>query len=162
MAARQDDPWSPLGDGHFAVTIDQGPGTRRHQGLVALEGKNPQHAPPEYFPRSEPIPPKLRIAGGEEGGGGADGTAPALRGRGRGLVLQFLRRDPKRALQADLDPGDAPEGVEPHSLPEDDAWREGRSLVATVQDDELIDPTLSSERLLYQLFHQRGVRVFRS
>jgi molecular chaperone Hsp33 len=31
-----------------------------------------------------------------------------------------------------------------------------------VQDDELIDPTVSSERLLYQLFHQRGVRVFRS
>jgi len=26
----------------------------------------------------------------------------------------------------------------------------------------LIDPALSSERLLYRLFHERGVRVFRS
>ena len=45
---------------------------------------------------------------------------------------------------------------------EDEAWVEGRSLIATVNDIELIDPDLSSERLLYRLFHQRGVRVFRN
>jgi molecular chaperone Hsp33 len=64
--------------------------------------------------------------------------------------------------QADLDPGDAPQGTAPHVVPEDDAWVEGRSLVSTVEDLELIDPELSSERLLYRLFHERGVRVFRS
>jgi molecular chaperone Hsp33 len=64
--------------------------------------------------------------------------------------------------QADLDPGDAPEGTAPHVVPEDDAWVEGRSLVETVEDVELIDPAVSSERLLYRLFHERGVRVFRS
>ena len=64
--------------------------------------------------------------------------------------------------QADLDPGDAPEGTAPHVVPEDDAWVEGRSLISTVEDIELIDPALSSERLLYRLFHERGVRVFRS
>jgi molecular chaperone Hsp33 len=50
----------------------------------------------------------------------------------------------------------------PHVVPEDDAWVEGRSLVETVEDVELIDPVLSSERLLYRLFHERGVRVFDS
>src|SRR6202049_718343 len=45
---------------------------------------------------------------------------------------------------------------------EDEAWVEGRSLVATVQDIELIDPALSSERLAYRLFHERGVHVFRA
>jgi len=45
---------------------------------------------------------------------------------------------------------------------EDDAWVEGRSLVETVDDIELIDPALSSERLAYRLFHERGVRVFRA
>jgi molecular chaperone Hsp33 len=64
--------------------------------------------------------------------------------------------------QADLDPGDAPEGTAPHVVPEDDAWVEGRSLISTVEDIELIDPAVSSERLLYRLFHERGVRVFRS
>ena len=48
----------------------------------------------------------------------------------------------------------------PHLVPEDEAWTEGRSLIETVGDLELIDPDLSSERLLYRLFHERGVRVF--
>ena len=39
---------------------------------------------------------------------------------------------------------------------------EGRSLIATVEDIELIDPELSSERLAYRLFHEHGVRVFRA
>ena len=47
------------------------------------------------------------------------------------------------------------------ALPEDDAWVEGRALVSTVEDVELIDPALSSERLVYRLFHEPGVRVFR-
>ena len=45
-------------------------------------------------------------------------------------------------------------------MPEDDAWTEAKSLAATTEDHELLDPTLSSERLLYRLFHERGVRVF--
>ena len=46
------------------------------------------------------------------------------------------------------------------TVAEDDAWVEGQSLIATVEDVELIDPDLSGERLLYRLFHERGVRVF--
>jgi molecular chaperone Hsp33 len=34
--------------------------------------------------------------------------------------------------------------------------------MATVEDHELVDPDVSSERLLYRLFHERGVRVFES
>ena len=45
-------------------------------------------------------------------------------------------------------------------IEEDDAWVEGQSLISTVEDVELIDPDLSGERLLYRLFHERGVRVF--
>jgi molecular chaperone Hsp33 len=77
-------------------------------------------------------------------------------------LLQFLPKSSDRARQADLDPGDAPPGTEPHLVAEDDAWVEGRSLIDTVDDLELIDPALSSERLAYRLFHERGVRVFRS
>jgi molecular chaperone Hsp33 len=40
-------------------------------------------------------------------------------------------------------------------------WVEGQSLIGTVEDVELIDPDLSGERLLYRLFHERGVRVFK-
>ncbi len=159
IAERKDDPGALLGHGHLAMTIDQGPDTSRYQGLVALEGKDLEHAAHEYFLRSEQIPTRVRIAVGEEVTTGPNGTRH--RWRAGGILLQFLPKDPNRAQQADLDPGDAPEGVEPHSLPEDDAWREGRSLVATVQDLELVDPAVSTENLLYRLFHQRGVRVFR-
>jgi molecular chaperone Hsp33 len=62
---------------------------------------------------------------------------------------------------ADLDPGDAPQGTDLHAVKEDDAWVEGRALIDTVEDVELIDPAVSSERLVYRLFHERGVRVFR-
>src|SRR6478609_9540641 len=76
------------------------------------------------------------------------------------MLMQFLPKAPERARQADLHPGDAPEGVEVHAVAEDDAWVEARSLIETVEDVELIDPELSGERLLYRLFHERGVRVF--
>src|SRR6185369_5011409 len=54
-----------------------------------------------------------------------------------------------------------PEGTAvAHQVADDDAWVEGQSLISTVEDVELIDPDLSGERLLYRLFHERGVRVF--
>jgi len=146
-----------LGRGHLAMTIDQGPDTNRYQGLVALEGGGLEDAAHEYFRSSEQIPTRVRLAVGEELSAGA-----RHRWRAGGMLLQFLPKAPERARVADLDPGDAPEGTPPHVVPEDDAWVEGRSLVSTVEDVELIDPALSSERLVYRLFHERGVRVFKS
>jgi molecular chaperone Hsp33 len=147
-----------LGKGHLAMTIDQGEGMSRYQGLVALDGGGLEAAAHEYFLRSEQIPTKVRIAVGEEFRGGEGGKH---RWRAGGLLVQFLPKAPERARQADLHPGDAPEGTVVHTVAEDDAWVEGQSLVATVEDVELIDPDLSGERLVYRLFHERGVRVFK-
>jgi molecular chaperone Hsp33 len=80
-------------------------------------------------------------------------------------MVQFLPTSPDRMRQADLSPGDIPEGHPSNDLvapAEDDAWVEAKSLMATVEDHELVDPAVSSERLLYRLFHERGVRVFES
>src|ERR1700675_2663626 len=147
-----------LGKGHLAMTVDQGPDMSRYQGLVALDGGNLEAAAHEYFLRSEQIPTRVRLAVGEEWRGGGEG--PKHRWRAGGMLLQFLPKAPERARLADLDPGDVPEGVEKPEIEEDDAWVEGQSLIATVEDVELIDPDLSGERLLYRLFHERGVRVF--
>src|SRR3979411_436328 len=146
-----------LGRGHLAMTIDQGPDMSRYQGLVALEGGSLEDAAHEYFLRSEQIPTRVRLAVGEEWRGG---EGPKHHWRAGGILLQFLPKAPERARQPDLHPGEAPEGAVTHQVAEDDAWVEGQSLIATVEDVELIDPDLSGERLLYRLFHERGVRGF--
>ena len=158
IAARAASAGELLGSGHLAMTIDQGPDMSRYQGLVALSGGGLEDAAHEYFLRSEQIPTRVRLAVGEEWRGGEEG--PKHRWRAGGMLLQFLPKAPERARQADLHPGDAPEGVVTHMVAEDDAWIEGQSVIATVEDVELIDPDLSGERLLYRLFHERGVRVF--
>jgi molecular chaperone Hsp33 len=149
---------SLMGQGHLAMTIDQGPDMSRYQGLVALDGGSLEDAAHEYFKRSEQIPTRVRLAVAEE----LSPVASGMRHRWRagGIMLQFLPKSPARV--ADLDPGDAPQGTAPHLVAEDDAWVEGRSLIETVEDVELIDPALSSERLVYRLFHEPGVRVFRA
>jgi molecular chaperone Hsp33 len=149
-----------MGRGHLAMTIDQGPERSRYQGVVPLDGGSLEVAAHEYFRRSEQIPTRVRLAVAEEFRSGGDGLRRHW--RAGGILGQFLPRAPERMRGPDLDPGDAPPGTAPHALAEDDAWVEGRSLLDTVEDLELIDPAISSERLLYRLFHERGVRVFRS
>ena len=158
IAEGKTSPGQMMGKGHLAMTIDQGADMSRYQGLVALEGGTLEDAAHEYFFRSEQIPTRVRLAVAEELIPGGDGVQH--RWRAGGLILQFLPRTPDRARQRDLHPGDAPEGVAQHEIPEDEAWIEGRSLVETVTDIELVDPDLSSEQLLYRLFHEHGVRVF--
>jgi molecular chaperone Hsp33 len=146
-----------LGSGYLAMTIDQGTERSRYQGVVALEGQSFEEAAHQYFRQSEQIPTRVRLAVAEQFEHGRRTY------RAGGLMIQFLPTSPDRLRQADLDPGDVPEGHPSHNLAppgEDDAWVEARTLVETVEDLELIDPAVSSERLLYRLFHERGVRVF--
>lgn len=150
-----------LGMGHLAMTIDQGGDMSRYQGVVALDRGGLEDAAHEYFRRSEQIPTSVRLAVAEEF---RSDREESLRHRWRagGIMVQFLPKASERMRVPDLDPGDAPAGMETHQIDEDDAWVEGRSLVETVEDIELIDPALSTERLVYRLFHERGVRVFKN
>ena len=160
MASGTTNPGELLGHGHLAMTIDQGPDTARYQGIVALEGNDLECAAHEYFLRSEQIPTQVRLAVAEELRAGGNGARH--RWRAGGLLLQFLPQSPERARRSDLHPGDVPQGMQLEEPPEDDAWVEARSLVSTVEDIELLDPELSAEQLLYRVFQERGVRVFRT
>ena len=159
IAASKTDAGTLLGKGHLAMTIDQGTDSSRYQGLVALDGGTLEDAAHEYFLRSEQIPTRVRLAVAEEFVAGSGGASH--RWRAGGIMLQFLPKSEERA-RMDLHPGDAPEGVDVERAPEDDAWVQGRALLETVEDIELIDPEISSERLAYRLFHEPGVRVFKT
>ena len=149
-----DDAAAPLGKGHMALTIEQPGLDSRYQGVVALDGQGFEQAALQYFQQSEQIPTLVRLAVAQDIR--QDGT----HWTGGGLLIQFLPSSPERLRQLDLAPGDAPPGVIVDEKAEDDSWTEARLLAATVQDHELVDPTLASEALLYRLFHQRGVNVF--
>ncbi len=149
-------PGELLGHGHLAFTIDRGPDQSRYQGVVALEGQGLEEAAHQYFRQTEQIPTLVRLAVAEI----IDGHSGHRRWRAGGLLVQFLPRAPERGRMPDFDPGDAPEGVDTPQFSEDDAWLEAKALAATVEDHELVDPMLSSELLLYRLFHELGVKVF--
>jgi molecular chaperone Hsp33 len=147
-------PAALLGKGHLALTIDQGGDMNRYQGVVPLDGHGLEAAAHQYFRQSEQIPTRIRLAVGELSVPGGEAW------RAGGLFLQFLPEAPERMRQGDLDPGDAPAGSTQESVGEDDSWTEAKALADTVEDHELLDPSLSSEQLLYRLFHEPGVKVY--
>lgn len=143
-----------LGQGHLAVTIENRNDTSRYQGIVALQGQGLEDAARQYFDQSAQIPTRVRLAVAESV------TGAGASWRAGGVMTQFLPRAPERRIKADLDPGDAPDGFRPAKGSVDDAWIEAEALLATIEDHELVDPSVSSERLLYRLFHEQGVTVF--
>ncbi|XBQ16172.1 MAG: Hsp33 family molecular chaperone [Oceanicaulis sp.] len=124
-----------LGGGHFAMTVDPGPGMERYQGVTEISGDSLLHSAEHYFAQSEQVPSRLRLAVGRqmlEGG--------QTLWRAGGALIQRIAGDEARGdASADFD--------------------HARALFDTLEDDELIDPSVSSGRLLYRLFHEEGVRI---
>ena len=145
-----------LGKGHLAMTIDQGVHMERYQGIVALDGGTLEDVAHTYFQQSEQIPTLVRLAVAEH----------TVRGIGHswragGVLVQHLPPHGQSKMP-DL-PGDGdfdnPDSADKDFV-EDDKWTTARAYVSTVGDEELADPELSAERLLFRLFNEPGVRVF--
>lgn len=157
LAAGAAAPHELLGKGVLAFTIDQGVHTQRYQGIVPLDGDTLEEIAGVYFRQSEQIPTRVRLGVAELIDRDEQGR-PRHRWRAGGMVAQFLPQAPERMRQPDLPGGDGDEAG--HRIEEDDHWAEARSLVETIDTDELTDPTVGTERLLFRLFHERGVRVY--
>lgn len=146
-----------LGRGVLAFTIDQGVHTQRYQGIVALDGATLEEIAGVYFRQSEQIPTKVRLGVAELLDRDESGK-PRHRWRAGGMVAQFLPEAPERMRQPDLSGGDGDNGET--VFEDDDLWAEAKVMVETIHTDELTDPMVGTERLLYRLFHERGVRVY--
>lgn len=120
-----------LGDGHFMMTVDQGPEMDRYQGVTAIEGETLALCAEQYFAQSEQTPTRVRLATAIVGG----------RWRAGGMLIQNIAEDENRGPTAE-------------------AWQRTQAFFETVGEDELADPDLSSNQLLFRLFHEDGVRVF--
>ncbi|MGE0237537.1 MAG: Hsp33 family molecular chaperone [Parvibaculaceae bacterium] len=152
----QPTPQALLGKGHLAMTIDQGQGMERYQGIVALGNVTLTEAALGYFQQSEQIPTRLRLAAGALAQWGKRQEA----WRAGAIMVQHLPKD-GGISPLPVHSGDAPEGHE-ETIVEDDHWVKARLLLDTVEDHELLDPMLTPEELLYRLYHEDGVTVYRS
>ncbi|MCP4184678.1 MAG: Hsp33 family molecular chaperone [Hyphomicrobiales bacterium] len=155
------DTGSLMGKGVLAMTIDQGSNTQRYQGIVSLDGQSLEEVADQYFRQSEQIPTKVRLGVSQLVEAVSNGGTRTT-WRAGGLIAQFLPDSAERMRIPDLPGGDEPARVDIYvDLMDtmDDNWLEARSLVSTIGDDELTDPQIGPEQLLYRLFHQRGVRV---
>lgn len=123
-----------IGRGLLAFTVDQGDFTDRYQGIVELSGDTLADCLQHYFRQSEQIDAGIMIAAGRHGD----------RWRAGGLMIQRLP-DPARTV--------------PASDREDD-WRRAMILLGSATGEELLDPALAANGLLFRLFHEDGVRVF--
>ena len=144
-----------IGSGHLAITIDPGEEMERYQGIVALTGEGVGEAALTYFHQSEQLPSFVRLAVARHYTAGEKGKPGRWQWRAGGLMIQHLARAGGTEAALDEAFGDD----EPYSE-EDDDWERTRILASTVEDHELLDPTLPPDRLLYRLFHEEGVRAF--
>jgi len=131
--------------GHLALTIEQGREQERYQGIVELEGESLAECAITYFERSEQTPTTLRLVSECNT---ADGSWHA-----GGIMVQHLagatRERPERRRHL---------GV--IDSREEENWTRAATLMNSLRNDELLDPDLPLNDILYRLFHEDGVRVF--
>jgi molecular chaperone Hsp33 len=120
-----------FGKGYLAITFDQPLAKERYQGIVPLEGKNLAEAAQSYFAQSEQIPSLVRLAAEKRDGHWFAG----------GLLLQHL-----------------PEGEEGrdrlHTRLDHPDWPHVAILGGSVKAEELTDPELALDDLIWRLFHE--------
>ncbi|MEL7547533.1 MAG: Hsp33 family molecular chaperone HslO [Pseudomonadota bacterium] len=113
------------------IVINDQPNAQPYQGIVPMDAGSLPECAQNYFERSVQVPTALRIKVRRD----ADGHWT-----GGGLMIQRIAGDDAR--------GDT-----------EDGWREAEALFATLKDEELIDPSLPGDQLLYRLFHEGGVTM---
>jgi molecular chaperone Hsp33 len=141
-----------LGQGHMAFTIDQGQDTDRYQGVVELAGNSLTDCANQYFRQSEQIETAIQLAVGQSMTRDADGAFLSS-WRAGGIMIQNLPYE--GGVTVDQNP-------ESRAFTNEEDWNRAVILMDTVGADELTDPLLAPARLLYRLFHEDGVRAFRS
>ncbi len=168
-----------LGRGSLAFTVDPGGESERYQGIVEITGDSLADCVHHYFRQSEQLKTGIKLAAGlhdghwraagllvqqlpgeetawKPGAPAEDGRDESRAGDGRDEARAGDGRDESRAGGGgDESPGALGSG-------EEDDWRRSLALMASCRDEELLDPALAADDLLYRLFHQERVRVYRT
>ena len=120
-----------FGKGYLAITFDLATTNQRYQGIVPLEGASLAEACESYFAQSEQVPTLIRVGVQSDKAGC----------RGGGLLVQHLPEgeEGRERLHARLDHPD---------------WEHVAALTGSVRHEELVDPDLSLEQIVWRLLHE--------
>lgn len=149
------EPFSQIGEGYFAVIIDQGRDMTPYQGMTPIAGGSLSACAETYFAQSEQLPTRFAVSFGQSRQPGRD-TA----WRAGGVMLQHLpKASPHARGEATgegglLAAGDVLDGDEAEN------WTRANLLLDTVEAPELIGPAVQPTDLLLRLFHEEAPRVF--
>jgi molecular chaperone Hsp33 len=147
-------PFDQVGEGYFAILIDQGKGTQPYQGITPIAGGSLSACAEAYFAQSEQLPTRFSLSFGKS-------TEPGVgeHWRAGGVMLQHM---PKASPFVASEPGEG-QILQASDLVDGDEgenWNRVNVLLSTVEDLELIGPSVSPTDLLLRLFHEEQPRVF--
>lgn len=147
-------PFDQVGEGYFAIMIDQGEGMTPYQGITPLEGKSIAACAEAYFAQSEQLPTRFSLSFGR-----SSGPNEAEHWRAGGVMLQHMPKASPFAAKGEgsgavLTANDLVHGDQAEN------WNRVNILLDTVDDLELIGPSIAPTDLLLRLFHEETPRVF--
>ena len=149
-------PFDQIGEGYFAILIDQGKGTTPYQGITPIAGGSLAACAESYFAQSEQLPTRFSLSFGKSSQPG--GTE---HWRAGGVMLQKM---PKASAEFTTKDGSGESGLLAASDlvdgEEGEDWNRANMLLDTVEDLELIGPSVTPTDLLVRLFHEEAPRVF--
>ena len=150
------DPFDQIGEGYFAILIDQGEGTQPYQGITPIAGGSLAACAEAYFAQSEQLPTRFSLSFGRSSEPGV-----AEHWRAGGIMLQHM---PKSSLSASAGEATGEVGLLAATdlLKGDDSenWNRVNILLDTVEELELIGPSVSPDDVLVRLFHEETPRVY--
>ena len=148
--------FTQIGNGYFAILIDQGEGMKPYQGITPIAGGSLSACAEAYFAQSEQLPTRFSLTYGTS-------QQPGKRAawRAGGIMLQHM---PKASPTVTGEGGSGEGGLLAANdiLDEDEGenWLRVNTLLDTVEELELIGPTVQPTDLLVRLFHEESPRVF--
>ncbi|WP_432448514.1 Hsp33 family molecular chaperone HslO [Aliiroseovarius marinus] len=145
-----------IGKGFFAVLIDQGDGKAPYTGMTPIAGTSLADCAQAYFAQSEQLPTRFHLTFGKSiWGEGEDGW------RAGAVMLQHM---PKASPHVSIDEGTDEDGLltasDLVSGDDEENWNRANILLDSVEEMELVGPSVTPTDLLYRLFHEEGPRVF--
>jgi len=147
-------PFEQVGEGYFAVLIDQGTDMAPYQGITPLDGNSLSDAAEAYFAQSEQLPTRFSLSFGRSAGPGVP-----EHWRAGGIMLQHMPKASPFAAGGD-GTGDILRADDLLDGDEGENWNRVNILLDTVEDMELIGPVVPPTDLLVRLFHEEAPRVF--